>query len=532
MAVTKNEKSASRGIWGIVLFLSGVLLALSIFSYEWTDIGCLAVPPNTPVHNWIGPVGAWAAFLLFVLFGVIAYAIPFWCLAAGVLLLVSHQRRVNARRPLAASLVLLLALAVFVDLAGSGWTFPQRALNLADLCGLLGRLITRGLLVRWLSIAGATIVAGSGLVAAFIALVGSNISMRACRGLAVLSESLWQKAWNVVVARRERRRSEIQDRRKADEERLRIERTLKAAAQPAQAEKTETTGGTAAEQEAIPPTLVLPERKTTAPRRRVAADLADSKPESKPSVEKTEESATGTSYQLPPLSLLQPVSSGSSTALKTDTATTSRILVETLADFGIECEVTNVEQGPVVTRYELLPAPGIRIERISGLSNNLALALKATSVRVQTPIPGKGVVGVEVPNSTATVVYLRDILSGSRWNSSECKIPLAVGKDVGGVDLVADLTEMPHLLIAGATGSGKTVCLNAILAGLLLSRKPSELRLMLVDPKIVEFSMYEHLPHLVVPVITDAKKVPIALRWAINEMERRYKLFARVGVRN
>ena len=236
-------------------------------------------------------------------------------------------------------------------------------------------------------------------------------------------------------------------------------------------------------------------------------------------------------YKLPSLDLLQPVPPAKERAIHSDIHTTARILQETLAEFGIESQVTNIEQGPVVTRYELLPAPGIRIEKIAQLSNNLALTLKATSVRVQAQIPGKGVVGIEVPNTTSSLVYLREILESKTWQSTNATIPIILGKDVSGNDIVADLTIMPHLLIAGATGSGKTVCINSILAGMLMCKRPDQLRLMLIDPKIVEFSVYADLPHLIVPIITDAKKVPLGLRWAINEMEKRYRLFASVGVR-
>jgi S-DNA-T family DNA segregation ATPase FtsK/SpoIIIE len=186
----------------------------------------------------------------------------------------------------------------------------------------------------------------------------------------------------------------------------------------------------------------------------------------------------------------------------------------------------------VVTRYELLPAKGVKLERINALSNNLALALKATSIRVQAPIPGKGVVGVEIPNTTAKMVCAREILEGDVWQSGRAKLPLMLGKDVSGNDLVADLTSMPHLLIAGATGSGKTVCMNSILIGLLMSKTPEQLRLLLVDPKFVEFTAYNTLPHLVIPVINEARKVASGLRWAMNEMEKRYRLFAKVRVRN
>ncbi len=208
-----------------------------------------------------------------------------------------------------------------------------------------------------------------------------------------------------------------------------------------------------------------------------------------------------------------------------------RILRETLGEFGIEAEVTNYETGPVVTRYELLPAPGIKVERIAGLSNNIALKMRAESVRVQAPIPGKGVVGIEIPNEKPTFVFLREVLESQEWKK-ERALPLALGKDVGGRVLVADLAGMPHLLIAGATGSGKSVCMNTVLSGLLMSRTPEQMRMMLVDPKIVEFTGYQDLPHLVVPVITDPKKVSLGLKWAIDEMEKRYKMFAKVNVRN
>jgi S-DNA-T family DNA segregation ATPase FtsK/SpoIIIE len=240
------------------------------------------------------------------------------------------------------------------------------------------------------------------------------------------------------------------------------------------------------------------------------------------------------SYQLPPLSLLTEVPSDRQ-AIPTDTDTTGRLIIQTLEEFGIKAELKNVEQGPSVARYELIPAPGVKVEKITNLSNNLALSLKATSVRVQAPIPGRGTVGIEVPNLSTSPVYLREILEGPAWQPLKQEIPIVLGKDVGGNDLVADLSTMPHLLIAGSTGSGKTVCMNSILAGLFMSRTPEQLQLILIDPKIVEFSVYNHLPHLLgarTEVITDPKKAAGALRWAITEMERRYKIMAKAGVRN
>ncbi|MEI8350801.1 MAG: DNA translocase FtsK, partial [bacterium] len=240
-------------------------------------------------------------------------------------------------------------------------------------------------------------------------------------------------------------------------------------------------------------------------------------------------------YQLPPLSLLTEVPANRQGAMPADTEATGRIIVQTLEEFGIKTELKTVECGPTVARYELIPPPGVKVEKIAGLSNNLALSLKASSVRVQAPIPGKGTVGIEVPNISTSTVYLREILESAHWQPHRMEIPIVLGKDVGGNDLIADLATMPHLLVAGATGSGKTVCMNSILAGLFMSRTPDQLQLMLVDPKIVEFSVYNHLPHLLGArneVITDPKRVAGALRWAITEMDRRYKILAKAGVRN
>jgi S-DNA-T family DNA segregation ATPase FtsK/SpoIIIE len=256
------------------------------------------------------------------------------------------------------------------------------------------------------------------------------------------------------------------------------------------------------------------------------------KPEPEPEPPVPQPVAAPSEYTLPPLSLLQPLPPAKEREIKGDFQAGARILEETLSEFGIDAKVTNVETGPVVTSYEMLPPPGVKLSRITNLADNIALTMKAKSVRVQAPIPGKGVVGIEVPNPNSTMVFLREIIESNEWEGSSAALPLAVGKDVGGREIVADLSKMPHLLIAGATGSGKSVCMNSLLAGLLMSRTPDQLRLMLVDPKMVEFSFFNMLPHLVVPVITDPKKVSLGLRWAINEMEKRYKLFAKAGVRN
>ncbi len=211
---------------------------------------------------------------------------------------------------------------------------------------------------------------------------------------------------------------------------------------------------------------------------------------------------------------------------------TAEALVQTLEEFGVKVTMGEVHAGPVITRYDVYPAPGVRVERIVNLDKNLALGLKALSVRILAPVPGKGCVGIEVPNRKAQPVFIRDILESEDWVNTKAEIPIALGKEVSGKPLVADLTKMPHLLIAGSTGAGKTVCINAIITSLLYHSSPEDIRFVMVDPKIVEMQVYNNLPHMLIPVVTDPKKVPNALKHLLNEMERRYQIFASVGVRN
>jgi len=237
-------------------------------------------------------------------------------------------------------------------------------------------------------------------------------------------------------------------------------------------------------------------------------------------------------YKLPSLNLLDSPPPVSDRLIQDDLTVNSKILEETLGDFGLEVKVVKTDRGPVITRYELEPAPGIKINRISSLSDNIALAMKSISVRVVAPLPGKGTVGVEVPNSQSTFVYLKDILESSQFQNVDSALAIALGKNIAGEPVVTDLADMPHLLIAGATGSGKTVCVNSLIASLLFKYSPDELKFIMVDPKMVELATFNGLPHLLCPVVTDVKKVAGALNWVVNEMDSRYKLLAGSASRN
>ena len=237
-------------------------------------------------------------------------------------------------------------------------------------------------------------------------------------------------------------------------------------------------------------------------------------------------------YEFPPIEML---SEGSKQALKGGkkaVADTAAKLQKTLYSFGVSAKVENVSIGPAITRYELKPAEGVRVSRIANLADDIALNLAAETIRIEAPIPGKHAVGIEVPNAENEVVHLRDIIDTPEFEEHKSKLAFALGKDVGGKEIITDIAKMPHVMIAGATGSGKSVCINTLIASIIYKAKPSEVKLVMVDPKVVELSVYNGIPHLLIPVVTDPRKAAGALAWAVQEMENRYATFASKGVRD
>lgn len=237
-------------------------------------------------------------------------------------------------------------------------------------------------------------------------------------------------------------------------------------------------------------------------------------------------------YNTPPLSLLKsPVFKSNSNDRK-EILNNAKKIEETINNFGIGASVSNINKGPAVTCYELLPEPGIKLSRIVSLSDNIALSLATSDIRIEAPIPGKAAVGIEVPNKIKENVYLKEIVNSKEYRDSDSDLPLALGKNISGIPIVSSIDKMPHLLIAGATGSGKSVCINTIIMSLIYKSSPADVKLLLIDPKVVELNVYNGIPHLLIPVVTEAKKSASALNWAVQEMERRYKLFAKNNVRD
>ncbi len=520
---SETVRSPKREAIGVILLALCLLSFLCIFSFNAEDISFLHDPPASPPHNLVGPFGAWLAFAGFLLFGIGGYLLPFLLLTGGMMMTLRSYERVW---PVWTWLVAALAsLASLAEYQPDLWRGLTVLLNVGSPGGLVGQMLavrTLGLLIGH---TGAGIIFVTVFILALLQLTG----MHPFTPFAFL--------WEKIQAFRARRKEA-----RAAAPKPKFSREVKP-----EKEK--------------PKKAILPPEPATADGGFFAAPKAESKPESaKPTVNSKSEPAKPllkakpvvpapadelanvsvniapgrdeSGYQLPPLTILDELPSLEARTSTENTEEKARILQATLEEFRVDGKVTHVETGPTVTSYEITPAPGVRVESIANLEKNIALALRAQSIRIQAPIPGKGAVGIEVPNTKGTSVYLRELVESPAFHNPEVALPLALGKDVSGRIIVGDLSAMPHMLIAGATGAGKTVCMNSLLTGLLLSRTPEQLRLILVDPKTFEFQAYENLKHLVVPIITDAKKVTLGLRWAIKEMEKRYALFKKVKVRD
>ncbi|MEI7947758.1 MAG: DNA translocase FtsK 4TM domain-containing protein [bacterium] len=518
------ERRAHRRLFGIILLPIAFFPLLSLITYNWRDISLLNAPPLTPPANLIGLAGAWSVFFGYHVFGLVLWIVPFLVLGFSILLL--YGKIATIGRKMAWMFLFLIAMCCLVQM-GSETIFDSTLETLnskPNAGGAIGYWLMNCLLCRWFSPVGGGILMISIMLFTLMMVIGiRNIVY----GLGRMTE--W---WVERQARRKSERESL-DASIAAEERPKIKaldpQSLKDTAKRAKEEAKKAREqerqrkATDYDVEAVTP---APQPDPPPARLPVQAAALASKVVSVPDMPHQ----SLADYPMPPISLLNPIPKG--TADHGNIEDIEKIIIETLQHQNVAVEVVNTIAGPVVTQYELRPAPHIKVEKISSLQGNLQMALEAKSIRIEAPIPGKNAVGIEIPNRRARPVTFREILEGQAWKKNTCEIPLVLGKDVAGNDLIYDLTKAPHLLVAGATGSGKSVCLNAILAGILMSRTPEQLRLILVDPKRVEFTAYNDLPHLLVPVINDSKRVAFGLRWAIIEMDKRYKLLQKAGCRN
>jgi len=539
----QSEHAHGREICAVVLVGLALLLLLSLISFEKFDVGDAATSGTHPLKNFIGPVGAWIAWGAFRAFGLGAYVLMLVLGVIGGMLLLGQE--IPWRSKVSAGLLLLLSSSCLLHIADLERV--RRALNLPGAGGFLG-LFVGGVFQQWLGTVGTLIVFVVAYMVSLIVLINLRPSYWVALGLAT-AQDVWRRARGKPktdtrdelreqerelrykefqvdreLARREREARKLTGDREPRPEPKIEDRTVPKPATADELEKASATGEKAASKkepaEADKPAPAAGKPKAEKPIAKPTAALASAG------------AAEGEQYVLPTLGLLEQPPALAQRNVIEDLKANAEVLRATLEDFGINVELGDVTKGPTITRYEVYPAPGVKVEKISSLSNNIALAMKAVSVRILTPVPGKGTVGIEVPNTTTTTVYLRDILESEEWRTTKARIPISLGRDVAGNPIVSDLSDMPHLLVAGATGSGKTVCVNVILASLLYRFTPEDLRLVLIDPKVVEMQHFNALPHLIVPVVTEAKKVPLALRWVINEMEKRFQILAKAGVRN
>jgi S-DNA-T family DNA segregation ATPase FtsK/SpoIIIE len=515
----------SNEVVGIVLICAGLLAFLSVISFtpgdlpaDWTNVREIFGKNN---HNLIGGIGVVLGFFQVSLFGAAGYLVPVALIWFGVAKLVFDARLWP--QPMIGFIILTLSGAAFMH----AWQGGERLVLSRHAGGVTGFLLGNYLFLPLLNKLGSMLLLGTTYLVALILLTGQRpVSfVKGCSRLLA----------NGVARFRERRaESQVEaskeDLRAAERERERERRRKEREATKAAAE--------------LPadPQQELPLRETPAPQiidssqRRVEAPKPGERPfERKPApAGHLSLSTVGfEDYDLPGFDLLDPADEGEAPeANRDELLATQRIIVETLRAFGIEVTPGDITRGPTITRYEIYPSTGLRVSRISQLEADLARATCAERINILAPIPGKDTVGIELANSQKVSVPLRELLQDPEFRSAKKKIPLALGKDVYGKTVIGDLAAMPHLLVAGATGSGKSVCINSIIASMLFKFGPDELRFIMVDPKVVEMQMYNKLPHLVVPVVTDPKKVVAALKWVVNEMEKRYRVFAKTGVRN
>ncbi len=482
----------------IAIAVAAIVLLIALLTYSACDpgysiAGACAGASNGSVHNRIGPVGAWLADVLFFLLGRPAFLLP---VMLGASAWVLHRRAEPEPASRINSVVrgggFVLLLAASCGLATLNWSQgPLRE----SAGGVIGKLIGLGL-QDGLGFLGATLL----MLTAWMA----GLSLAFGVSWFTVMDRLGTWCWTGISWVRERRASAKdvavgKERRAARRDSVASEQKRAAARTPPKIEA---------------PTPVFEKSERVEKERQVP--LFD----------------PPKAGELPPLSLLDDPPAREPLYSAEALEALSRLVEMKLKDFGIEAEVVAVQPGPVVTRFELRPAPGVKASQITTLSKDLARALSVLSVRVVEVIPGKSVMGLEIANEKREIVTLGEIIRSKAYDELHSPIALALGKDIGGQPMVADLARMPHLLIAGTTGSGKSVAINAMVLSLLYKSTAEHVRLIMIDPKMLELSVYEGIPHLLAPVVTDMKQAANALRWCVAEMERRYQLMAALGVRN
>ncbi len=523
-------KPTEKNFFGWILFPISLFPLVALLTYDWRA-SALRIPA-TPSSNWIGALGDTFAYYGYQLFGLAIWIVPIICIVGAICIVVGHKR--PGRRSLWFMLFLLCA-ACLMQVAqhhAPGISALLEKINLANAGGALGYLLMTRLLSPLLSDFGASVVVLSVMTISLIASVGlRNLGafFLFLYRWALGKSDLVEPDENATQEERERyenalrAREEAARQRQAEREQIQREKAERKEAALRAKEEAKLARQRAREERTTP----FMEPPPPPPPTRVAKP-ATAKATAE---EKADEAASDKGpYILPPMTLLNPLKKA--TADHSDVNMMSQKLVDTLKIFKIDAEISYTVQGPVVTKYALMLAPGTLYSKVTSLADNIKGALHAKSLRIEAPIPGEEAIGIEVPNLKPVGISFREVFESDAWRNANAELPLLFGKDAAGKELIADLATMPHMLVAGATGQGKSVCLNSLINGLLMTRTPEQLKFIMVDPKSVEFTPYASIPHLLVPVITDNRRVVFALKWAVKEMEDRLKMFARTRVKN
>jgi S-DNA-T family DNA segregation ATPase FtsK/SpoIIIE len=543
--VSSRRKRSLDEVGGVLLLFGGILLLLALCSFEprdvspWLFFAKYAHSSDYPV-NFIGRVGADVAGLFYFLFGAASYFAAVALVGLGIAKFTTPEFRLGIR--LGWAFVFVLSWSTLLDLQHLILGNWREKFNIQGPGGWFGHRID---LVLGRHVLGSL---GSGLIFMALALVslilatGFHPILALRRGFGALGAIIGLFGGHLYGFLKKRFALGKKDPQESPEApasyRSRNRRKPAPVAEDLEKSPDETT------LTSLPADLPSPkiiDASVPAPARKpTLAEVMKGKGIGKKAEKQDSVPVPGASgevsfeeYTLPGFDLLETYDDeGHKPADPAELQGVQKIILETLAQFDIEASPGDITKGPTITRYEVYPATGVRVERISALEKNLARATRAERINILAPIPGKDTVGIEIANSNKVKVSIRELFESEAWHSTKAALPLALGKDVYGHAIIADLAAMPHLLVAGATGSGKSVCINSIITSLIFKHTPETLRFIMIDPKVVEMQVYNELPHLVTPVVTDPKKVLLALRWVVDEMEKRYGIFAKVGVKN
>ena len=535
----RTQQNAWNEVYALILLGTGTLLFLALISYvpkdipTWFPLLNSTSSPNRPAQNFLGPLGAVGAGICYFLIGAASYLLAATLIGFGGAKLFHGDLKVSRR----IGWILLFVASGACLLHLQPWFLHdwRRVFKIQGPGGWIGYFFGRHIF-RYAMGKGSVVVLAGIYLTSLILMTGLRPIYLVRQG--VLATRRGFVALRLWLLRRRMRRADLKEQLEISQEQIAkqqraIEKKLrkKGVPDPAGAFATPEEFANRPEPKVVD-TTALPTGPTP-PRKKPS--LAELKQAGKPAVPvlTTAQEWDAENYELPGIDLLEEHDSeGRVAANPAELEEIQETLIETLGQFGIQVAAGDITKGPTITRYEVYPAKGVRVDKIVSLERDLARATRAERINILAPIPGKDTVGIELANNRKVKVTLRELLQSEDWNASAAKLPIALGKDVYGKTIIADLAQMPHLLVAGTTGSGKSVCINALIASMLYRFTPDQLRFIMIDPKVVEMQVYNSLPHLVVPVVTDPKKVLLALRWVIDEMEKRYRIFAKAGVRN